>query len=779
MIIDDLQMSVKKILSKGNYFQNFIVGVIIFAGILAGVQTNHEISEKYRHFFQTFDYIIIGIFIVEMFVYMLEHGRRPLRYFRDPWHIFDFSIIVISLIPIIMPDSSTEFIVVFRLARILRLARVFEKIKNLKLILRTLFRVIPSMFYVVILLLLLFYVYGVSATYLFGQHATDEFGTLWRSMKTLLFISFEGWSGLYDSEGITALLNNGFPEWLFALFFISFQLLAALIFLNLFIGIITSDMESVREDEKRGKSPLYSSGHTLILGWSNKVFRIIDELRVANDEKEKAEIVILADKDKLDMDYEISEHFEGFSTTKVITRTGDFCKIDDLRMVNAWKAKSIIILHNFEDPDFDYKILKAIISLFNHYDVDKHSFHVVAEMKDNKVIDIAKQVDINGRLIILDSEDFISRLIANAAMNPYISGVLYEILGFQGSELYVVDIEENQVGMSYKDLIYKYEASCLVGYINESECVLNPLPEYTFNKNDKLIILAQDRSSIKYNLNYHPNVDFEKISIKEKKESNHNILIIGYNPKLPKILCYFIEYIKTNCIIKLVLGCEEEFHILVDEIKERSENKETFSVDNNSIIINFCKIETIVKHSIDSDFIADNLKGIKNVLLLADTKTYENIDEIDTKTLVNLLLLKRIEDYDNFDFSIITEFLDDDNRKISNNNHITDFIVSSNIISPVIAQLSEDMHLDRVFDILFTSEGSELYLRDACDYVVAGHKMTFATIIEASLQKNETCVGIIKTLNNSNGVCYYLNPKKSDTFIISDKDKLIVLAEEA
>ena len=146
---------------------------------------------------------------------------------------------------------------------------------------------------------------------------------------------------------------------------------------------------------------------------------------------------------------------------------------------------------------------------------------------------------------------------------------------------------------------------------------------------------------------------------------------------------------------------------------------------------------------------------------------------------MNLLLLKRIEDYDNFDFSIITEFLDDDNRKISNNNHITDFIVSSNIISPVIAQLSEDMHLDRVFDILFTSEGSELYLRDACDYVVAEHKMTFATIIEASLQKNETCVGIIKTLDDSNSVCYYLNPKKSDTFILSDKDKLIVLAEEA
>jgi|GEM_PF-7095810 len=81
MLIDKIQALVKKFLHSNNYFQNFITIVIVLAGILAGVQTNPEINENYRNFFHIADIIIIAIFIVEMFIYMLEHGRRPWRYF--------------------------------------------------------------------------------------------------------------------------------------------------------------------------------------------------------------------------------------------------------------------------------------------------------------------------------------------------------------------------------------------------------------------------------------------------------------------------------------------------------------------------------------------------------------------------------------------------------------------------------------------------------------------------------------------------------------------------
>ncbi len=298
MLIDKIQERIKYLLYSNNYFKNIITLVIILAGILAGIQTDSYLNEKYSSLFHVIDLVIISIFIFEMLIYMLDHGRRPWRYFNDAWHIFDFLIIVISLVPLFFPSSNTEFVVVFRLARILRLARIFEKIKKLKFILITLFRILPTMGYVVVLLILLFYVYGVISTDLFGKIVTEEFGTLWSSMRTLFFISFDGWSDLYESDSVQKLFTNGFPEWIFIIIFISFQFIAALIFLNLFIGIITSEMESVREDENRGKSKIYTTGHTLILGWNDKIFNIISELREANISKEKAEIVILADKSK-------------------------------------------------------------------------------------------------------------------------------------------------------------------------------------------------------------------------------------------------------------------------------------------------------------------------------------------------------------------------------------------------------------------------------------------------------------------------------------------------
>lgn len=778
MLIDKIQALVKHLLHSNNIFQNFITIVIIIAGVLAGLQTNHELNEKYSLFFHIADIVIIAIFIVEMFIYMLEHGRRPWRYFRDAWHIFDFSIIVVSLIPFFFPNSNTEFVVVFRLARILRLARIFEKIKKLKLILNTLFRIIPSMIYVVILLILLFYVFGVITTDLFGKYATDEFGSLWLSMKSLFFISFEGWSWLYESEGVRALLESGFPEWIFVSIFITFQFIAALIFLNLFIGIITSDMESVREDEKRGKSPVYSSGHTLILGWNDKIFSTIEELREANDSKEKAEIIILADKDKNEMDFLIKDKFEGFSTTKVRTRSGTMTNIDDLKLVNAWQSKSIIILNNGETGS-DYGILKSIIALFNHMDkIENNQFHIVAEINDPEVIKIAQNINNNGNLIIFDSEDFIARLIAQATLNPNISKVYTEILGFQGSEFYIQDLEPTLVGVTYKDSLFCYEESCVAGVLNSNGCVLNPPPDYLLQPDDKLVILAEDDSTIKYNPNLQPNIQHNLILHKNEIEyHSHNILLIGYSSKTPAILQNFTSYLRNDSLIRIILANDNELNKLNTFLDNQNEF-EFNRIDKFKCKYGYCNIEITIEEHLNSDILRNLLENIETVIIVAPNERYDEDDEADTNTLVNLLFLKEIENNSNLNFAIIAEILDDNNRKIVKNKYVTDFVISSNIIGPVLSQLSEEKELKQVFDVLFTSEGSEIYVRPIKNFVRTDEPISFATIVEAAINRNETALGVIKIHENQSENEFILNPPKSQIFEISQNDKIIVLADE-
>lgn len=775
MLIDTIQEKVQTLLRKNSYFQNFITIIIVFAGIMAGIQTNYLLSERYHLVFQIIDIVIISIFIIEMFVYMLYHGRRPWRYFRDAWHLFDFSIIVISLIPFFLPNSNTEFIVVFRLARVLRLARIFEKVKKFKLILNTLFRIIPSVFYVVILLVLLFYVYGVITTDLFGKTASEEFGSLFVSMKTLFFISFEGWSGLYNSVGIQSLLNSGFPEWIFVTVFISFQFIAALILLNLFIGIITSDMESIREAEKRGKSQIYSSSHTLILGWSDKIFSIIEELREANDSKEKAEIVILADMEKDEMDFLIKEKFDGFSTTLIRTRSGKIAHLDDLILVNAWKSKSIIIL-NDGSPSQDFHILKTIIALFNHME-DNSSFHIVAEINDQEIMNIARNIDINNRLILFDSDDFICRLIVQATFNPNISRVYSEILGFKGNEFYINEIDKSFIGLSYKDILYKYEHSCVAGILNNDNCVLNPIPEYLLQPGDKLIILAEDDSTIKITHNFKPIINYDAIINQQHIYDSHNLLIIGYSDKLPKIIDYLASYIQKESVLRIILSDENELHLLNNYIHSNQHYSIEYLNDFNVKLGNL-NINIFIENHINAEILHKQLDSIKSVIVLAANHKYSNLDEIDTNTLVNLIFLREIENNSYYNFSIIAEILNNENRQIVKNKYITDFVISSDVIGPVLAQLSEEKDLKKVFDVLFQREGSEIYVRDASNYVQLHQNVNFATILESTIQRNETALGVILVQDSQINKQFILNPPKSQSFSLSEQDKIIVLAED-
>ena len=778
MLIDKIQERVKHLLYANNYFKNIITIVIIVAGILAGIQTDSYLNEKYNSLFHIIDMVIISIFIFEMFIYMLDHGRRPWRYFNDAWHIFDFSIIVISLIPLFFPSSNTEFVVVFRLARILRLARLFEKIKKLKFILNTLFRILPSMGYVVVLLILLFYVYGVISTDLFGKIVTEEFGTLWSSMRTLFFISFDGWSDLYESDSVQILFANGFPEWIFILIFISFQFVAALIFLNLFIGIITSEMESVREDENRGKSKIYTTGHTLILGWNDEIFNIISELRKANNSKEKAEIVILADKSKKEMDYLIQENFEGFSTTKVRTRSGNPSHIDDLQLVNAWKSKSIILLNSPEIENYDYTILKSIIALLNGSDNSSNlPFHIVAEVTNPSIQQIIKTIDLSGILIIFDTDNFLSILISQSMLNPNISKVYHEILGFSGNEFYIQSIMPEQIGLTYKDMIYKYDDSCLVGYMNDNECVLNPKSDYIFQNHDKLIILAEDDSSIKYKPNIRTIIDLKNIIESNNQTNiNKNIVFLAYNHKLPSIIYNHNMYLHHQSNLKILLSDTKEIKEVL--VGLQGFFKDFTCIDELNYKFGFCSLEFFIKEHIDYDFLLTILKGNETVVVLADTRNYTSVDEVDTNTLVKLLLLKEMEKKSNIEVTIIAEILDNNNREIVKNKYISDFIIGANIIGPILSQLSEDKNMDTVFKALFTYKGAEIYSRSALNYIKTNIKTNFAAIVESALKKNETAIGIMRENSKILQRELILNPKKSREIILSEEDKIIVLANE-
>jgi voltage-gated sodium channel len=229
-------------LVETSVFKSFIIAVIFVAAVLVGLETHPGWAARHGDLLRTLDQIVLGIFVVEILVKWGAELPRPWTYFRDPWNIFDFTIVAVCLLPL---DS--EFAAVLRLVRVLRVLRLVTALPKLQILVGALLKSIPSMGYVGLLLSILFYMYAVTGVFFFGKADPQHFGSLGDALLTLFgVITLEGWTGLmYDLlRG-----DSGVHPAKVIVYFVSFVLLGTMIMLNLFIGVIMNSMQEMHEEK--------------------------------------------------------------------------------------------------------------------------------------------------------------------------------------------------------------------------------------------------------------------------------------------------------------------------------------------------------------------------------------------------------------------------------------------------------------------------------------------------------------------------------------------------
>ncbi|AOY84694.1 ion transporter [Moorena producens JHB] len=249
-----MQVALQKI-SNSEIFQNIILIVIILASIIVGLETYPSFTEKYGTIINFIEHIILWLFIAEIFIKIGSEGSHPWRYFKNGWNLFDFFIVVALVLPI-----DNQYFIVLRMLRLLRVFRLISALPRLQILVRALLKSLPSMGYVFLLLCILFYIYGVAGTFLFAENDPIHFSSLPKSILSLFqVVTLEGWTDLmyiqmygcerYGYDGIEALCTNPSASPLIGvLFFVSFVMLGAMITINLFVGIITSNItDSVNE----------------------------------------------------------------------------------------------------------------------------------------------------------------------------------------------------------------------------------------------------------------------------------------------------------------------------------------------------------------------------------------------------------------------------------------------------------------------------------------------------------------------------------------------------
>jgi voltage-gated sodium channel len=234
------------------WFQRFILATILLAGVLAGIETDAATVAAHGSVLHTLDAIVLGIFIIEAILKLTAHCPRPWDYFRDGWNVFDFAIVVLCLLPV-----GSQFAVVLRLGRTLRLLRLVSALPKLQLLVGALIKSFSSMGYVSLLLGIMFYIYAITGVHLFGAHDKQHFGSLSQAFLTLFqTITLDDWKHLLTSAG-------GDSPAIAAAYFVSFILLGTMIMLNLFIGIIMnsmSEMHAELEEQLRAKQNLTEQG---------------------------------------------------------------------------------------------------------------------------------------------------------------------------------------------------------------------------------------------------------------------------------------------------------------------------------------------------------------------------------------------------------------------------------------------------------------------------------------------------------------------------------------
>jgi len=219
-------------------FQGAILAVIVANAALIGLETSPALWERHGRLFDVLNAVVQAIFVAEIAIRVLAHAPRLHRFFLDGWNVFDFAIVSLSLMPAVGPLAA-----VARLARMLRALRIVSALPELRLIVATMLRSIPSLANVIVLLGLILYVYAVLGVHLFGGVDPGHWGTLPRAALTLFeVLTLEGWVELMDA-------SLAATPWAW-IFYVSFVVLAVFVVVNLFIAIVINNLEAVKREEQ-------------------------------------------------------------------------------------------------------------------------------------------------------------------------------------------------------------------------------------------------------------------------------------------------------------------------------------------------------------------------------------------------------------------------------------------------------------------------------------------------------------------------------------------------
>ena len=544
---------------------------------------------------------------------------------------------------------------------------------------------------------------------------------------------------------------------------------------GLLISALAGNFQERLESIRKGGAPVMEEGHFLVLGWSEKIYSVIDQLGEAYAALGHITVVVMAEGDKPAMEEKLHEGVQRHDRVKIVVRSGSSVSLHDLEKVSFAFARAIVVLideRDVEDPDrADARVMKSLMAIFNHELArgKEKTLRVTAEVMQSENQELAV-IASSGHAKVVKTNEMISKVILQTARISGLSLVYDELLRFEGNEIHFKRFPE-LVGQKFADVLLNFPNGLVVGVAKSdgSGHVLNPQGDHVIGADEELLVLAEDS-----NVTMTPyrgslsSAQIAPIASSAKKNVEH-MLVLGWNPKIFPIVKEFDDYVAPGSTLTLVNslpGSERDARI-----KEACGELGTIEVRH-------------IEGQFTSRALMENLQPEKYplVMVLGDAVDGKSAEDADTRAIIALLLLRdaRKRSPAGATQRVCSEILDPKNRELAATTQINDIVISNEMVSMVLAQVTYEPRVQAVLEDLLRSEGSEIYVKPMSFYVPEGQPTTFEYLTLAARARGELAMGLqVYVEDPKKNYGLVLNPTDRTTPIVPKAgDRLVVLAEE-
>lgn len=530
--------------------------------------------------------------------------------------------------------------------------------------------------------------------------------------------------------------------------------MGGIVLISVLIGILSSALQGKIGELRKGLTPVIERNHLLILGWTDNLFAIVEQLSAAHayvGARGRSCIVILAEKDKVEMEDILHARLRRSKKERIICRSGNPIDLHDLAMVNPSRAKAVIVLAPEKSDDPDAEVVKTVLALAQMGGPSTQP--IVAEIQEHKNLEVGRLAG-GERVQLLSRRTLLARILAQTSLQPGLSQAYHELLDFNREDI-VFEPVPALVGRSFGDAQLAFDECTLIGIRRaDGKTELNPPMSTGIGGSDQLILIARSEADIHSGGGATRLVNRAQITgaADLATRPQRRVLILGWNRNLPLIVRELDDYLAEGSYI---LVAAQDLAV-TPELQELAGSL----VDSQ---LEFRPCDTTDRLGLESV----EPGTFDNVIVLSYSDRLGN-HEADARTLITLLHLREMEKGGNL-FSIVSEMQDEKNRALAAVTRVDDFIVSSRLTSLLLAQVAHNREVGPVFDDFFDSLGSELYMKPIARYVTPG-AVHYATVVEAARHLDEVALGYLA------GGKLKLNPSRLESVTLAPGDRILVLA---